>query len=63
MPVEVFDKDQFITLSAKAKECRVVKRAGMVKLKLRAKKLFVIKVKEEEAKELTAMLKCPVVEL
>ena len=34
MPIEVFDKDEFVELSEKATECRIKRNPDNVKLKL-----------------------------
>ena len=63
MPVEVFDPDEFISISERAKYC-IVKRSGdVVKLKLRTpKRLYTLKVKPEEAEDIIRHLRCEVME-
>lgn len=66
MPAEVFDKEQFIEISGRASECRVVRsKEGVIKLKLRTKtRLYTLKVySEDEAREILSRVKCPVVEV
>lgn len=64
LPIEVLDKEEFIALSSRARECRIVKAHGVVKLKLRTRRmLYTIKVGENEAEELKAKLKCPIVDI
>ena len=63
MPVEVFDPDEFISISERARYC-IVKRSGdVVKLKLRTpRRLYTLKVKPEEAEDIIRQLRCEVVE-
>ncbi|MBS7658972.1 MAG: hypothetical protein QXL69_06275 [Candidatus Bathyarchaeia archaeon] len=64
MPAEIFNLEEFIKLSEAASECRVKKTKGIVKLKLRTKKkLYTIKLKENEAEEALKKIKCPIVEV
>jgi len=62
MPTEVFDPEEFIELSERARYC-IVKRSGeVVKLKLRTpKRLYTLKVRPEEADAITSRLRCEVV--
>lgn len=64
MPAEIFNIEEFIKLSDSASECRVKRTKGIVKLKLRTKKrLYTIKLKEDEAEEALKKIKCPIVEV
>jgi hypothetical protein len=64
MPAEIFNIEEFIKLSDSASECRVKRAKGIVKLKLRTKKkLYTIKLKENEAEEALKKIKCPIVEV
>jgi hypothetical protein len=61
MPIEMLDKDEFITISERATECRVHRSKGVVKMKLRTPgKLLTLKLKPNEAEGLIPKLKCPV---
>lgn len=63
MPVEVRDREEFIKLAEAASEC-VVKRVGnTVKLKLRAAKLYTLKVSPDEADAIIKQLRCPVTDI
>lgn len=63
MPTEVFDVEEFIRISERAKYC-IVKRSGdIVKLKLRTpRRLYTLKVRPEEAGDIIRQLKCEIVE-
>jgi large subunit ribosomal protein L38e len=64
MPAEIFNLEEFIKLSESALECRVKRTKGIVKLKLRTKRrLYTIKLKENEAEEALKKIKCPIVEI
>ena len=64
MPTEVKSKDEFLRLLPNARECRVVRRKGYVKLKLRlSRTLYTYKTDNQEAEELLKQVKCPIVEL
>ena len=59
MPVEIFDVEKFVEMSAKAKYCSVKRLKGKVKLKLRTpNKLYTIKVEPLYAEETIKKLKC-----
>lgn len=61
MPVEVKDRDEFIEISARAKECRVVKneKEGMAKVKARTSRyLYTIKIPINELNGFLKKLKC-----
>ena len=63
MPAEVFDPEEFIRISERAKYC-IVKRTGdVVKLKLRTpRRLYTLKVRPEEAEDIIRQLRCEIVE-
>ena len=64
MPIEVFDEDEFVDLSANATECRIKRNADNVKLKLRTgKHLYTIKLEPGDAAGLISKLRCPTVEI
>ncbi|MEM4700251.1 MAG: hypothetical protein QXT74_04800 [Candidatus Nezhaarchaeales archaeon] len=64
MPSEVFDAETFLALSERAKECRVVRRGDLVKLKLRTpSRLYTLKAPSSQASEILSKIKCPVVEI
>jgi len=61
MPIEVYDKEEFIAISERAVECRVkkLKDEGIAKVKARTKKkLYTIKVKLNELDDFLKKLKC-----
>lgn len=61
LPVEVYDKNKFIELSARAEVCRVVKKEEekIAKVKARTKKyLYTIKIPLNELEEFIKQLKC-----
>ena len=64
MPTEVFDVDEFIRISERARYC-IVKRTGdIVKLKLRTpRRLYTIKVSPDEAADIIGRLRCEVTEV
>jgi len=64
MPIEVFDKDEFVELSKSASECKVKKNKDNTKLKLRAgRHLYTIKLEPGEAEALVSKLGCSTVQL
>jgi len=61
MPIEIYDKEEFIAISERAIECRVKKLEdeGIAKVKARTKKkLYTIKVKLDELDDFLKKLKC-----
>ena len=61
MPIEVYDKEEFIAISERAIECRVKKLEdeGIAKVKARTKKkLYTIKIKLDELDDFLKKLKC-----
>jgi len=60
MPVEIKDIKEFIKLADKASECIVRRSKDEVKLKLRAGKLFTLKVTPQEADDIVKQIKCPI---
>lgn len=61
MPIEVYDKEEFIKIAERAEECRVVvnEKKKVAKVKARTKRyLYTIKVKPEELDEFLKQLKC-----
>ncbi|MBS7644501.1 MAG: hypothetical protein QW569_03320 [Candidatus Bathyarchaeia archaeon] len=64
MPVEIFDKEEFLSISQKASECRVKRLKDVVKLKLRTpRRLYTIKLDEGAAEELLKEIKCPIIDV
>jgi hypothetical protein len=64
MPIEIFDKEEFIELSGNATECRIKKNPDNTKLKLRTPtKLYTIKLDPKDANELVSRLNCSTVEV
>jgi len=64
MPVEIYDKDEFVRISERAIRCTIKRLGDYVKIKLKTKRrLYTIKVKAEEAKELISKLKIKCTEL
>ena len=64
MPKEITNADEFLKLSEKASECKIMKLGGVTKLKLRTPgNLFTIKLEAMAADELLAKLTCPKTEL
>jgi len=58
MPIEIYDKDEFVNISERAIKCTVKRLGNYVKIKLKTKRrLYTIKVKAEEAEELINRLK------
>jgi len=64
MPVEIFDTEKFIEMSANAKHCAVKRLKSSVKLKLRTPgKLYTLKVESGKAEETIKKLKCEIKEV
>jgi len=64
MLVEVFDVEEFVKLSEKAKHCTVKRSKDVVKLKLRTGRyLYTLKVDPARADEIVKQLKCEVREI
>ena len=64
MPVEIFDGEEFLRLSANATHCRVKRLKDIVKVKLRTpSKLYTIKLDPSEAEELLKQLQCEIQEV
>jgi hypothetical protein len=64
MPKEIFDPDEFLTLSEKASKCLVKRLDNETKLKLRTSRyLYTIKLDSSEADELLARIQCAKEEL
>ena len=64
MPKEIFDVENFISLSATAVECRVKRVKDVVKLKLRTPKyLYTLKLDPESAEEIIKKVSCQVIEV
>ncbi len=64
MPIEVYDKEEFVRISEKAIECKVKRLREYVKVKLRTKrKLYTMKVKAGEADDLISRLKVKCTEI
>ena len=61
MPIEISDRNEFIKISSRASECRVVKdeKKGLAKVKARTKRyLYTIKIPLNELNEFLKSLKC-----
>ncbi len=61
MPVEIYDKNEFIAITERAIECRVKRlpKEGIAKVKARTKsKLYTIKIKLDELDDFLKKLKC-----
>jgi large subunit ribosomal protein L38e len=64
MPKEIFDIEEFVKISEKAKECRVKKGKNITKLKLRTRRmLYTIKLDPRKAEEVKRRIKCKIVEI
>ena len=64
MPVEIFDTEKLIEMSANAKYCAVKRLKSSVKLKLRTPgKLYTLKVEPGKAEETIKKLKCEIQEV
>ena len=64
MLVKVFDVEEFVKLSEKAKHCTVKRSKDVVKLKLRTGRyLYTLKVDPARADEIVKQLKCEVREI
>jgi ferritin-like protein len=64
MPTEVTDVEEFVALSAKAKQCNIKRLKDTVKLKLRTHpQLYTLKVEPLKADELIKKLKCEIEEI
>lgn len=61
MPIEIFDKNEFIEISRRAIECRVkrLEDEGIAKVKARTRRyLYTIKIKLDELDEFLEKLEC-----
>jgi len=64
LPIEVFDKDEFVELSGKAAECRIKRNPDNVKLKLStSRRLYTLKLEPGDEAEVISRLRCPTVEI
>jgi hypothetical protein len=64
LPIEVFDKDEFVELSEKATECRIKRNPDNVKLKLStSRRLYTLKLEPGDETEVISRLSCPTVEI
>ena len=64
MPQELFDVDEFIEVSNRAKFCAIKRLGRTVKLKLRtSKSLYTIKVDLEKAEEIMKKISCEIREV
>ena len=62
MPIEVTNPEEFVKISERARECRVVRlpKEGVAKVKARTKRyLYTIKVPLDKVDEFLKRLKCP----
>jgi len=63
MPSEITDVEKFISLSERARECRVKRLEDIVKLKMRTpSRLYTIKLSADQAAQVLKQLKCEIVE-
>ena len=60
MPIEIKDAEEFVKLAGQASECVVKRSRNEVKLKLRASRLYTLKVSPQEADDIIKQLKCPI---
>lgn len=64
MPQEIFDAQEFLEISKRAKECRIKRLGDTIKLKLRtSKRLYTIKLPKGEAEALLNNIRCEKVEV
>jgi len=64
LPIEVFDKDEFVEFSEKATECRIKRNPDNVKLKLSTGRyLYTLKLEPGDEAEVISKLGCPTVEI
>ena len=64
MPVEIYDPEEFVELSKKALECRVIRKGDVVKLKLRGNHyLYTIKTTPKDVDKLLSRVSCEVREI
>ncbi|MHA1712811.1 MAG: hypothetical protein ACTSW4_02025, partial [Candidatus Ranarchaeia archaeon] len=64
MPVEIYDPEEFIELSKKSLECRIIRKGDVVKLKLRGKKyLYTLKTKPKDVEKILSRINCEVREV
>jgi hypothetical protein len=64
MPVELFDKEEFVELSKSASGCKVKKNKDNTKLKLRkGRYIYTIKLEPEEADKIVSRLGCATVQI
>ena len=64
MPEEIFDVDEFVSLSRRAEHCTVKRLKKVVKLKLRTpRKLFTLKADQAEAEGIVKKLQCEIIEV
>jgi len=62
VPIEVTNPEEFVKISERARECRVVRlpKEGVAKVKARTKRyLYTIKVPLDKVDEFLKRLKCP----
>jgi hypothetical protein len=64
MPAEIFDVENFIQLSEKAKYCDVKRLKDIVKLKIRSNDiLYTFKIQPLEVEQILKKLKCEIKEV
>ena len=64
MPREVFDVDEFVRLSERAKYCLIKRSKKVVKLKLRTPRiLYTLKINPLNVEEVIKRLKCEIREI
>jgi len=63
VPRRIADADEFLKLAEQARECRVKRLEGEVKLKLRTRKyLYTLSTSPADAEALLKKIKCPIKE-
>ena len=64
MPVELYDPEEFVEMSKKAVECRVIRKGDTVKLKLRSKRyLYTLKTSPKDVEKILSRISCEVREV
>ena len=64
MPAELFDPDEFVSISERAEYCAVKRLRDIVKLKLRTPgRLYTLKIEPVKAEELIKKLRCEILEV
>jgi ferritin-like protein len=64
LPEEIFDVDQFISLSERAEYCAIKRLKRVVKLKIRtSNRLYTLKVEPADAEGVVKKLQCEIIEV